>query len=174
MFIIEPNPSTEGSKLLRRVKKFIGHVPPHFELFATLNPKRFEMFLNEIFYLSMHKTIQPDFFALLRFYIASKEHFTYCHAFNKSLLEKKGFDANTLLIFEKDASKLPLDPRHQALFNATIQAIYVPETFTNTEHQALLQMQWSEADIFDALDHGAFLFKFSKILKAYSKASVSS
>ena len=28
---------------------------------------------------------------------------------------------------------------------------------------------WEDADIYDALDHAAFLFKNSKILKAYSQ-----
>lgn len=168
MFIIETNPTPEGEKLLRRVKKFIGHIPPHFELFATVNPKRFEMFLSEIFYLSMHKSINPDFFAFIRYFIAFKEQFHYCETFNKALLIKKGHDETTLNNFIKNSNTFPLDARHQALFSATLEAVYHPEKFTAKTIETLKELQWHESDIFDAIDHGAFLFKFSKVLKAYS------
>lgn len=168
MFIVETKLTPEAEKVLKRVKKFIGHIPPHFELFATLNLKRFEMFLNEIFYLSMHKSIQPDFFALLRFYIATQENFNYCHHFNKALLIRLGYEKMQLKSFIS-SKEIPLDAKHQELFLATLEALYQPETFTLTNIEHLKSIGWSDADIYDAIDHGAFLFKFSKILKAYSK-----
>jgi len=168
MFIIETNPAPQTEVLLKRVNRAIGHIPPHFKLFATVNPKRFEMFLNEIFYLAMHKTINPDFFALLRFYIASQENFAYCIQFNKALLLKKYYSLETITALAKDTNAFPLDAKHKALFDATVQAVYQPTTFNRERINILKTIGWSDSDIFDAIDHGAFLFKFSKILKAYS------
>jgi len=169
MFIVETKPAPETAKLLKRVERFIGSVPPHFSLFATLNPKRFEMFLNEIFYLSMHKTINPDFFAFIRFYVASKENFEYCYKFNTVLLLKREYTQEQLNRFEKETSTLPLDERHLLLLNTAIKALEEPKNFTDKDIQEAKNLGWSDADIFDAIDHGAFLYKFSKILKAYSK-----
>jgi len=168
MFIIEMNPKEEAERLLKRVKRFMGSIPPHFELFATVNPKRFEMFLNEILYLSTHKSIHPDFFAFLRFYIATQEHFTYCYHFNKKLLLSRAYSDELLSAFERDKSLLPLNIRHQKLFEFTLAAIDSPENFNGETIAVLKSLKWNDADIYDAIDHGAFLYKFSKVLNAYS------
>ncbi len=169
MFIVEIDPQEEGARLLKRVKRFIGHIPPHFELFATIHPKRFEMFLNEILYLSTHKQIDPDFFIFLRFYIATKEGFTYCQDFNKALLLSKGYSSEQISALIDSHEALPLDDRHQSLFAYTLKAINRPNAFGIEDIDALKALSWDDADIYDAIDHGAFLYKSSKVLKAYGK-----
>jgi hypothetical protein len=47
------------------------------------------------------------------------------------------------------------------------KAIFDPDNFTKEDIDLLHKDGWSDGDIFDAIDHGAFLFKFSKILRAY-------
>jgi len=74
-----------------------------------------------------------------------------------------------LQLLEGTEKTLPLDERHQALFDAVMIALCTPESFTVESINALKILDWSDADIFDAVDHGAFLFRFSKVLKAYSK-----
>lgn len=74
-----------------------------------------------------------------------------------------------LLKLEGTVKTLPLDERHQALFDAVMLALYIPELFTVESIDALKILGWTDADTFDAVDHGAFLFRFSKVLKAYSK-----
>lgn len=169
MFIVKTGPQDEGTRLLRRVKRFLGHIPPHFELFASIHPKRFEMFLNEIFYLTTHKQIDPDFFILLRLHIATKEGFTYCQEFNKRLLLSKGYTPEQVGEVESLSGSLPLDDRHQQLFTYTIKAMETPEAFGSEDIETLKASSWSDADIYDAIDHGAFLYKFSKVLKAYAR-----
>jgi hypothetical protein len=169
MFIVESNLDTEIKVLLRGVKQSLGHVPPHFELFASVNPTRFKMFMQEIGYLSKHAHINPDFFALLRYYVASKNGFNYCIKFNHALLLSKEYRVEQLSMLEVSAKNVPLDERHQALFLEAVNALDNPEDFTAETLEKLNALGWSDADIFDAVDHGAFLFKFSKILRAYSK-----
>ncbi len=168
MFFIESNPAEETQAILKRVKKFLGEVPPHFELFATLNPKRFEMFINEIFYLAMHKSIHPDFFALMRFYISTQEGYNYCREFNHALLVKKGYSQEALEVFKNNPDTLPMDERHQVLFTQAILALQNPQSFGMDNTETLENYGWTHSDIFDAIDHGAFLYRFSKILKAYA------
>jgi len=167
--MIEPNVNREMKILLRGIKQKLGQVPPHFELFATINPARFKMFIEEITYLSTHASINPDFFTLLRYTIASDNGFVYCIKLNREFLLAKGYTLEQLQLLEGTQKMLPLDERHQALFDAVMTALYRPESFTIDVIDALKILDWSDADIFDAVDHGAFLFRFSKVLKAYSK-----
>jgi hypothetical protein len=126
------------------------------------------MFLEEINYLTSHPHIQSDFFTLLRYTIAIDNGFTYCITFNQSYLLAKGYTLEQLHELEGIHKILPLDERHQALFDAVMKAVYTPENFTIEVIDALKILDWNDADIFDAVDHGAFLFRFSKVLKAYS------
>jgi len=167
--MIEPNPNREMKVLLRALKQKLGHVPPHFELFATINPTRFKMFLEEINYLTSHPHIEHNFFTLLRYTIAIDNGFIYCVELNRALLLAKGYTLEQLHALEGTEKTLPLDERHQALFDAVLKAVYTPVDFTVEVINTLKILDWSDADIFDAVDHGAFLFRFSKVLKAYSK-----
>ena len=170
MFIIEPNPNREMKVLLRGIKQKMGHIPPHFEFFAGINPTRFKMFLEEINYLSTHPHIESDFFTFLRYSVASDNGFTYCIKLNKAFLLAKDYTIEQLQLLEGTNKKvLPLDERHQALFDAVMKAIYEPESFTVEVINALKILDWTDADILDAVDHGAFLFRFAKVIKAYSK-----
>jgi hypothetical protein len=169
MFMIEPNLNREMKILLRGIKQKLGHVPPHFELFATVNPTRFKMFIEEITYLSTHAHINPDFFTFLRYAVASDNGFEYCIKLNQAFLLAKGYTLEQLHELEGMQKTLPLDERHQALFDAVMTALYEPKDFTVEVIEALKILDWSDADIFDAVDHGAFLFRFSKVLKAYTK-----
>ena len=169
MFMIEPNPNREMKILLRGIKQKLGHVPPHFELFATINPTRFKMFIEEITYLSTHAHINPDFFTLLRYTVASDNGFVYCIKLNQAFLLRKGYTLEQLHELEGTQKTLPLDERHQALFDAVMTALYAANDFTVEVIEALKILDWSDADILDAVDHGAFLFRFSKVIKAYSK-----
>lgn len=169
MFMIEPDLDREMKIFLRGIKQKLGHMPPHFELFATLNPTRFKMFIEEITYLGTHASINPDFFTLLRYTVASDNSFKYCIKLNREFLLAKGYALEQLGKPEGTHKTLPLDERHQALFDAVMTALYRPKSFTVDAIDALKILDWSDADIFDAVDHGAFLFRFSKVLKAYSK-----
>ena len=169
MFMIGPNLDREMKILLRSIKQKLGHIPPHFELFATVNPTRFKMFIEEITYLSTQEHINPDFFTLLRYTVAIDNGFAYCIKLNQAFLLSKGYTLEQLHKLDATEKTLPLDERHQALFDATMTALYRPEDFTVEVIEALKILEWTDADIFDAVDHGAFLFRFSKVLKAYSK-----
>ncbi len=153
--------------LLRAIIQKLGAVPPHWELFTTLNPVRFQMFIEEINYLTAHPHIDRDFFAFLRYAVASDNGFAYCIAFNQNFLLSGGYTQAQLDAVDGDAKYLPLGARHQLLFDAVMTAIYTPELFTSEVTKKLNSEGWSDADIFDAVDHGAFLFRFAKVLKAY-------
>lgn len=169
MFIIEANLKREMKILLRALKAKMGNIPPHFELFASIHPKRFEMFLEEVNYFTNHPHINRDFFALLRYTIATKNDFTYCIHFNKALLLEQGYIEAQLDAMLADAQAVPIaDEKHQILFAEVLQAMDNPEGFTKETIERLNTLGWSDADIYDGIDHGAFLYKFAKIIKTYS------
>jgi hypothetical protein len=168
MFIYQPPLINELEQSLEDVKKEFGIMPVHWEFLASISPERFEMFITEIRYLLNHPNINGDFFAMLRLYVANKEEFSYCKSLNTKLLLAKGYDKNMLKSLKEDIATIPLDKRHQLLASKAMKAIYQPKDFLADDIDELKKISWSDRDIYDAIDHGAFLFKFSKILQVYS------
>lgn len=168
MFFPTPPLTETSQKNLEHIRQSLGIVPPHFEFLIATNPKKFELFIQEITYLTNHPHIQKAFFAFLRFYIATKEHFGYCKSFNTKLLLSLGFTKNQLKASSEDISNIPLDQKHKSLAAAAINAVYAPDTFTPETIGELKKLGWNDADIYDAVDHAAFLFKNARIIKAYT------
>ena len=166
MFIYEPNSTIISDKLIKSVEEKMGVMPPHWTLFAKMNPKRFKMFIDEIAYILNHSNIKSDFFAMTRLFVANHEGFEYCKSFNTKLLLAREYKREELVNIKSDFV-LPLDSKHQILANGVKKAIFDADNFTGEDIEILKSAGWSDSDVWDAIDHGAFLFKFSKILKAY-------
>jgi len=167
MFIISPNPLEQTLPLLEQFKEKFGTLPPHFELLATMNAKRFEMFIEEIVYLAAHPNIAADFFAFLRLHVATREGFEYCKSFNTRLLMAKGYSKETIRAVAKEIDQLPLDERHRLLADKALKAVYEADAFGSDDLETLQAAGWSLADIYDAIDHAAFLFKNARIIRAF-------
>ncbi len=157
----------EESAVLEKTQALFGVVPPHWKLLAGINPRRFEMFIEEIGYLLHHPHIHPDFFAFLRLFVANREDFAYCKSFNTKLLLARGYDKQTLQRYKEEIGNLPLDAKYQVLAEGVMKALYTPKDFTREDIHTLKAEGWCDDDIYDAIDHGAFLFKFARIIKAY-------
>ena len=168
MFIIQKEPSKEAKIYLKLLEKQIGEIPPHFKLFATIHLERFKKFINELNYITNHAVIHKDFFTFLRYYIAATHNFTYCIELNSKLLLRSGYSkANLKDTLEKKS--LPLQKRLTTLFRKAIKALEYPKDFCKDDLQELYKLNFSESDIYDAIEHGAFLFQSYKIIQAYKE-----
>ncbi len=167
MFIYQPTLEKEMQSILETKRKEFGILPIHWELLASLAPKRFEMFMQEITYLLNHPHINPDFFAMLRLHIANREEFSYCKSFNTKLLLARRYDKKSLKELKEDIGAIPLDAKHKLLAKNAVKAIYQAEEFCIDDIEELKNLGWSDSDIYDAIDHAAFLFKFTRIIQAY-------
>ncbi len=167
MFIVSPNPLEKTLPLLEQFKAKFGTLPPHFELLATMNAKRFEMFIEEIIYLATHPNIAANFFAFLRLHVATREGFEYCKNFNTRLLLAKGYSKESIRAAAGDMQQLPLDERHRLLADKALKAVYEADAFGSDDLESLKNAGWSLADAYDAIDHAAFLFKNARIIRAF-------
>ncbi len=168
MFIYQPTLTYEMEIILENIKKELGLVPPHFKFLISVNPKKFQLFMQEIKYLLNHPNINPDFFAMLRLFIANRENFTYCISFNTKLLLAKGYSRDILKRLKEDIEQIPLDAKHKLLAQKAIKAIYESKEFKLCDIEELKKLSWSDSDIYDAIDHASFLFKNAKIIQSYS------
>ena len=86
MFIVNPikvKDATGELKLLyKKIEKTLGFVPPHFEVFATIDIESLKDFVDYNLYFIKHPKIDAKILPFLRLCIAQKECRKYCINFN--------------------------------------------------------------------------------------------
>ena len=163
--------SVELKKVHLKIKKLFGTVPPNFELLGNIDVNILKDFLTYVFKLMNHKTINPDYFAFLRLFIANQESFKYCIGFNTKLLQSRNYEMEVINNAKLDLSKIPFDEKHKFLAIKSIKAIFDSKNFNQSDFNELYKIGWNDKDIFYSIEHTGFMLRNGRILTAYSTKS---
>ena len=163
--------SAELKEINLKIEKLFGTVPPNFELLGNIDVNILNDFLAYVFKLMNHKTINPDYFAFLRLFIANQEGFNYCIGFNTKLLQNRNYDIEVINSSKSDLSQIPFDDKHKLLALKSIKAIFDSKNFNLNDFTELYNIGWSDKDIFDSIEHAGFMLRNGRILTAYSTKS---
>ncbi len=100
MFIIEPIKKEEAAGELKlfykMVEKNLGFIPPHIELFATIDLGAMKKSMEFNQSMMTHEKIDKNLLPYLRLYIANSECRSYCTNFNTQMLLKMGAEAKLI------------------------------------------------------------------------------
>lgn len=173
MFIIDPikkeDASGELKLLYRMIERSLGFVPPHFELFATIDIEAMKEFVQYNQKMLSHQTIHPNLLPYLRLYIAQKECRNYCTNFNTQLLLKQGAPKELLENMHQNIDNIPLDTEQVSLFNTVIKALYNTEEFNENDLNELSKEGFENRDFFDLLSYASNFISKSKMIEVYLK-----
>ena len=175
MFIINPIKKEEATgelqALYAMIEKVLGFVPPHFELFATLDATAMRHFMALNQYMMTHAKIQKELLPFLRLYIANKECRSYCTNFNTQMLLKMGIDEKIIANIEKKIEEIPLETAQKMLLLKVIKALYEPQAFCKEDLDALYAQGFSNKDFFDLLSYASEFSAKSKMIEVYLESS---
>jgi len=156
MFIIEAikkEKATGELKLLYKlIERSLGFVPPHFELFATIDIESMKEFLEYNQKMLMHPTIEKNLLPHLRLAIAQKECRTYCVAFNTQMLSQGDFSVDEKQIF---------------LMDKVLKSLQETEKFTQKDLSQLNEQGFSNKDFYDLLSYASSFMAKSKMIEVY-------
>ena len=173
MFIIKPIKAEEATgelKLIyKKIQKTLGFVPPHFELFATIDAKSLMDFIEYNLYFKNHPNIDEDLLPYLRLCIAQKECRKYCISFNTKMLQEMGVDKAILGDICSNISKLPFNEKHKLLLTKVIYAIYNADKFSRDDLEELYSVGFSDKDFYELLGYGTNFMAKSKMIEVYLK-----
>lgn len=173
MFIIEPikkEDSTGELKLLyKMIEESLGFVPPHFELFATIDMQSLKEFVQYNKRFISHKKIDKNLLPYLRLYIANKECRSYCINFNSSMLLKMGVDENIVRDISSEIQNIPFDENQKALLQKVLKALYDSKVFGESDLKELYSLGFSDKDFFDLLSYASNFMANSKVIEVYLK-----
>ena len=158
MFILEPikKEDAEGElKLLyKMIERNLGFVPPHFELFATIDIASMREFLEQNQKMLTHESIDKNLLPHLRLAIAQRECRTYCVAFNTKMLSQGDFS---------------VDERQTLLMNKVLKSLNETDKFDEKDLQELRESGFSDKDFFDLLSYASSFMAKSKMIEIYLK-----
>jgi len=164
MFIVEPIKKEEATGelkiLYKMIEKVIGFIPPHFELFASIDIEDMKDFLNYNVKMMNHQRIDKDILPFLRLDIAKRECRNYCINFNTQILKSRGIE---------DIDVIPLDEKQITLMKKILKAIYRSNEFTQEDIYELEKIGFKHKDFFDLLNYATNFMAKSKMIEVYTK-----
>lgn len=173
MFIIEPikkEVATGELKLMYKIiERSLGFVPPHFELFATIDLNGMKKFLEDNQYIMNHAKIDKNLLPYLRLYIAKKECGKYCINFNTQLLKKMEVDSNIIENLDTNIENIPFNIEQKMLLLKVFKAIYKADEFNKKDLEELYTHDFSDKDFFDLLSYASNFMSKSKLIEVYLK-----
>ncbi|MDF1878314.1 hypothetical protein JHD46_01530 [Sulfurimonas sp. SAG-AH-194-C20] len=161
MFIIDVIKKEDATGELKVVYKLIerslGFVPPHFELFATIDIEAMKEFAAYNQKMLMHKTIDKNLLPYLRLEISKRECRDYCMAFNSKIIatmkeENKTYDVKQEILLEK-----------------VLKALYETKSFCENDIKELASKGFTHKDYFDLLSYATNFIAKSKMIDIYTR-----
>ncbi len=176
MFIISPikkEDATGELKLLYKIiERNLGFVPPHFELFATIDIGGMKKFMEYNQKMMTHKNIDKNLLPFLRLYIAQKECRSYCTWLNTKFLTQMNIDKNIIENIQTQIKNTPFDIRQKTLLLKVLKAIDSPSDFSKKDLDDIYALNFSDKDFFDLLRYASDFISNSKIIEAYLRKPI--
>ena len=173
MFIVEPikvEDATGELKLLyKKIQKTLGFVPPHFELFATIDMQSLKDFVDYNLYFSKHPKINAEILPFLRLCIAQKECRKYCTGFNTKMLILKGVNKEVLNDICSNIKKFPFNIEQKLLLSKVLHAIYNADKFSSDDLNELYNASFTDKDFYELLSYATNFMAKSKMIEIYMK-----
>ena len=173
MFIVNPikvEDATRELKLLyKKIEKTLGFVPPHFEVFATIDIESLKDFIEYNLYFTKHPKIDAKILPFLRLCIAQKEYRKYCINFNTKLLMANGVNKQIISDICLNINQLPFDMEQKLLLSKVIYAIYYADKFSKDDLQELYDVNFSDKDFYELLSYATNFMSKSKMIEVYIK-----
>lgn len=137
------------------IEQTLGHIPNGMQLFSA-SPTLLGQQWQQLGYYMRHPNLSFPLLASIRLLCSTEHECDYCIGFNSALLvNHAGWTLDQVNATKRDASAAPLSPKELALLQFVLKAVGAPKTASENEVAALRALGWHEADIFDAVAHGA-------------------
>lgn len=143
------------AELYSTLEKQIGFIPNVFRL-ASVSPQMLQQQWEYIGYYLQHPNLSRTLTTLIRLLVSVDVDCEYCVNLNTAfLVNEVGISAEDMLAIKADPAKAPLDEKEKALLLFVLDAVADPHAVSQSDLQKLRDLNCSELEIHDALNHGA-------------------
>ncbi len=134
-----------------------GSVPKPLQLLSA-SPKLFDINYQALQYYMQHPTLSLQLLAAIRFISATRCEYPYCIDMNKTILTTMaGLSEQQAMTLLEDPQAVDWPEKEKAMLAFVKKALEAPEDVQQADVDKVREHGWTDTDIFDAVNHGAFM-----------------
>ncbi len=143
-----------------------GSVPNAMQIYSS-SPALLANRWESIGYYMQHPTLSFNLLAIMRMLISEKTHCEYCIGFNEAMLiNVGGLSHDQVAAIRKNPQAAPLSDKEKSMLLLVLKATSDSLSVNQADIAALKAQGWSEGEILDGLNHGAYMVAGDIILNA--------
>jgi alkylhydroperoxidase family enzyme len=143
----------------------VGMVPPPL-ITSSASPVLQALLASCLVYYNEHRTLSQKLIAFLRFSTAVIFDLEMCLKFSEKALRKHGLDDDQMEKLRVDPGSADLKAKDKLMFEFAVKALKEPDSVDAKDIHELHEAQWTDADIFDALNVSAVMIGPGLIMRA--------
>ena len=149
-----------------QVTAAFGHIPNGMQIYSS-SPELMTKQWQSIGYYMQHPNLSFALLALMRMLISQAGHCEYCIGFNEAMLiNQAGFTPEQIAAVKRDPASAPLPEKDRAMLSFVLKAVHDSNSTTPSDISGLKQLGWTDSDILDGLNHGAYMLAADTLLNA--------
>ena len=151
--------SAEGQvkEIYNQIENAFGSIPNALQIYSS-SPALLARQWQQIGYYMQHPALGFNLLALMRMLISEVTHCEYCVGFNEAMLVNMGgLTMEQIAATKKDPHAAPLSDKDKAMLLFVLKATTAAATVNQADIAALKALGWSDGDILDGLNHGAYM-----------------
>ena len=164
------NPAEATGKvadIYRQAEQAFGRVPHALQMYSS-SPAMLEQQWQSIGYYMSHPTLGLPLLATVRMLVSQENECAYCVGFNAAMLINVCKQTpEQIAATKKNPQTAPLNDKDKAMLMLVLKATSTPKAVTSEDLQALRTLGWRDADIMDAVSHGARNMAVDYIFNAF-------
>ena len=120
-------------------------------------------------YYGGHAKLSFPLLAAIRYMAASDCDYDYCVRFNRKILMASGASEQEVDAITGDMETVPFEENEKALLKFVAKAVKTPAAVEAEDVKALHRIGWKDADILDAVAHGAYMRGHGTLMRVFQK-----
>jgi hypothetical protein len=169
MFIIKTISKEEATgevkEIYEQMEAKLGFIPPHTNLFATLDIKGLKDFFALNMKLQNHERIDANILPFIRLYISQYECRNYCKMFNTKLLLAQKVKKDIIKNINNGFDDIPLEENQKLMASKIMKALY--EKFDKNDIDELQANGFTQDDFYLILNYATIFMAKSKVIDIY-------
>lgn len=160
------NAEGQVKEIYNQIENSFGSVPNALRVYSS-SPALLAKQWQQIDYYLQHPALGFHLLAIMRMLISEGHHCEYCVGFNKAMLiNMGGLTGEQVAATRKNPHDAPLSEKDKAMLLFVLKAIKDSSAVSHTDIAALKAQDWSDGDILDGLNHGAYMLAADTIINA--------
>lgn len=161
------NATSDVAAIYEQINERFGFIPAVMQM-RSASPALLRSMLEVQSYYMEHATLSGALLACIRMLVSQRNQCAYCIDFNAGLLiDMFGWTADQVAATRADVGAANMDDKEKAMLGFVVTGTADPMAVQATDLDALRALGWSDADILDALNHGAFMSASDILINAF-------